>query len=136
MFAKSLHKKTKGDIAEMRIAADLLEKGWHVLFPYGENNRYDLVAEKSGKFIRVQVKYVTPKNGSLDVNCRSSNNWNVVSYTAKEIDYIGVFDSDSENIYYIPSGLMNKNLFKIRLKPSKNNQRKRINLSEDFSEIR
>ena len=136
MVLKSLHKKTKGDIAEMRIAADLLKRGWHVLFPYGENNRYDLVAEKNGKFLKVQVKYVTPKNGSLDVNCRSSNNWNVISYTAKEIDYIGVFDSIGGNIYYVPSSQMNKNLFKIRIEPSKNNQKKRVNCSENFSEIK
>jgi len=48
--------------------------GYKVLLPYGENSRYDMVAEKDNKFLRIQVKYTTPKNGVLEVNCRSSNN--------------------------------------------------------------
>jgi len=48
-----MHKKTKGEIAELAVAARLLEEGYKVLFPVGENSRYDLVAEKEGKFIRI-----------------------------------------------------------------------------------
>ncbi len=87
-----MHKKTKGSIAELAVAAHLMSDGWRVLLPYGENTRYDLVAEKDGKFMRVQVKYVTPKNGKLYVNCRSSNNWSVLPYTAQEIDLIAVYN--------------------------------------------
>jgi hypothetical protein len=56
-----LHKKNKGSLAELIVAAKMIESGWLVLIPYGENARYDLVGEKDGKFIRVQVKYTTPK---------------------------------------------------------------------------
>ena len=93
-----MHIKTKGYIAEMYVAACLIEDGWKVLMPVGENNRYDLVAERGGKFIRIQVKYVTPKGGALEVNCRSSNNWSVLHYTAEEIDVIAVFNSDNKSI--------------------------------------
>ena len=74
-----MHKKTKGSIAELAVAAELVKEGWHILVPYGENTRYDLVAEKDGRFVRIQVKYVTPKDGKLYVNCCSSNNWSVLS---------------------------------------------------------
>ena len=87
---EKLAKKTKGDTAELIIAAKFIENGWQVLFPFGENHRYDLVAEKGNKFLRVQVKYVTPKNGALEVSCRSSNNWSVIHYTSKDIDVIAV----------------------------------------------
>jgi Holliday junction resolvase len=43
-----MHTKTKGTIAEMAVVACLLEKGWKVLLPVGENQRYDLVAERGG----------------------------------------------------------------------------------------
>ncbi|MDP4000704.1 MAG: group I intron-associated PD-(D/E)XK endonuclease [bacterium] len=95
-----MHKKTKGNIAEMAVAGHLIEHGWHILLPLGENHRYDLVAEKAGKFVRIQVKYVTPKHRALDVNCRSSNNWSVLHYTAKEIEAIAVYDSKKQKYLF------------------------------------
>jgi len=47
---QNIHKKTKGSIAEMKVVAHLLEEGWNVLFPVGENTRYDVVAEKNNQF--------------------------------------------------------------------------------------
>ena len=44
----------------MAVAAHLLEKGWRALFPVGENNRYDLVAEKLVN-LSVFRLHVTPK---------------------------------------------------------------------------
>ena len=41
-----MHTKTKGKIAEMMVSAKLMALGWKVLLPFGENSRYDLVAEK------------------------------------------------------------------------------------------
>jgi hypothetical protein len=42
-----LQKKTKGDIAELAVAKKLIEDGWRILIPFGENHRYDLVGEKT-----------------------------------------------------------------------------------------
>ncbi len=130
-----MHKKTKGDIAELAVAARLLEEGYRVLFPISENSRYDLVGEKEGKFIRFQVKYVTPKKGVLDVNCRSSNNWSVLSYTAKEIDMISVYNANDKSIYFIPVSRINRNSFKLRLDSAKNNQKLNIHLASKFINI-
>ena len=116
----------------MAVAAYLIERNWHVLFPVGENHRYDLVAEKEAKFVRIQVKYVTPKNGVLDVNCRSSNNWSVLHYTSKEIDIIAVYNSQDKNIYFVPVKDINYSSFKIRLGTAKNNQKQKIHRAEDF----
>ena len=87
-----MHKKTKGAIAEAAVATHLLSHGWNVLFPFGENHRYDLVAERNSRFIKIQVKYVTPKNGGLEVNCKSSNNWSVNKYTARQVDFIAAYN--------------------------------------------
>ena len=131
-----MHIKTKGYIAEMYVAACLIEDGWKVLMPVGENNRYDLVAERGGKFIRIQVKYVTPKGGALEVNCRSSNNWSVLHYTAEEIDVIAVFNSDNKSIYYIPVSKINHSSFKLRIKSARNNQKTKVHLADDFIELK
>ena len=132
----NIAKKTKGDIAELAVSKRLIEEDWKILFPYGENHRYDLVAEKNNKFLRIQVKYSTPKNGVLEVNCRSSNNWSVLHYTSKDIDMIAVYNPKSEKVYFIPVSEINHSLIKLRIEPSKNNQKLKIHLAENFSELR
>jgi len=127
-----LHKKYKGDIAELVVAAKMVEMGWRVLFPYGENARYDLVGEQNGRFIRIQVKYTTPKNGVMDTNCRSSNNWSIIHYTPADIDFIAAYNPQDREVYFIPAHKINKSTFKLRLDEAKNNQKLKINMAKDF----
>ena len=52
------------------VAADLRRRGHRVLFPYGEDSDYDLVAERpDGRFERVQVKYTTSDGAVVVVRC-------------------------------------------------------------------
>jgi len=127
-----MHKKTKGSIAELIVASHLMEEGWNMLLPVGENNRYDLVGEKDGKFIRIQVKYVTPKNGVLEVNCRSSNNWSVLHYSEKDIDVLAVYDSVNKSVYVIPVSKINRSSLKLRVSATKNNQKAKVHFAQDF----
>ena len=130
-----MHKKTKGAIAELHVCADLMRRGWRVLLPYGENNRYDLVAEKDGRFIRVQVKYSTPKDGKMYVNCQSSNNWSVEPYTSDQIDVIAAFNPEGHRVYYVPSNKMRKTAMALRLEPTKNGQKKKVRYAKDFDKF-
>ena len=130
-----MHKKTKGTIAEMIVASRLLEEGWRVLFPSEEHCRYDLVPEKNGKFVRVQVKYVTPKNGALEINCRSSNNWSVLHYTPEEIDVLAAYNPSDRSVYFIPVKSINRSSLKLRLQTARNNQKSRIRMAKDFTEL-
>jgi hypothetical protein len=34
--------KQKGDLAELKVAADLVTQGWRILLPFGEDHDYDL----------------------------------------------------------------------------------------------
>lgn len=127
-----MHKKTKGAIAEFYVCADLMKQGWRVLLPYGENNRYDVVAEKEGRFVRIQVKYTTPKNGKMYVNCQSSNNWSVESYTSAQIDVIAAFNPRDHHVYYVPVGEICKTSMSLRLDPPKNGQKKKVRYAKNF----
>lgn len=113
----------------------MIEMGWRVLLPYGENARYDLVGEKDGKFIRIQVKYVTPKDGVMDANCRSSNNWSIIYYSAKDLDFIAAYNPKDREVYFIPASKINRSTFKLRLGRTKNNQKLRINMAKDFLKL-
>jgi Holliday junction resolvase len=48
--------KDKGNFAEAKVLTFLIKKGFNVSLPWSENSKYDLVAEKGGKFLRVQLK--------------------------------------------------------------------------------
>ena len=130
-----MHKKTKGSVAELAVATRLMKEGWRVSFPYGENARYDLVAEREGRFVRIQVKYTTPKAGVLTVNCCSSNNWSVLQYTPEEIDIVVVYNSHDERIYFVPVTQLPKGHMKLRLDPPKNNQRAKVRYATQFTEL-
>jgi hypothetical protein len=38
-----LNRKAKGDLAELKVAADLRSRGYRIAFPYGEDWDYDLI---------------------------------------------------------------------------------------------
>lgn len=40
--------KTKGDLAELMVAADLRQKGYKVALPFGEDWDYDLIFDRDG----------------------------------------------------------------------------------------
>ena len=130
-----MHTKLKGDIGELITAQELLRRGWHVAFPYGENLKYDLIIEKEGIIKRVQVKTVIPKNGVLHINCRSSNNWSVIHYSKDDFEVLAAVDLIANKVYFIPSEKIGKSLINIRIEPAKNYQKKGINLAEQFSSI-
>jgi hypothetical protein len=125
--------KQKGDLAEAFAVYELKRNGFNVLVPWGEDNRYDLVSEKDGIFKRIQVKYVSLKDGALQVSIRSSNNFNIIHYAAKDVDIIAACFLSQRKIYFIPlEGLKNRSLCKLRLSPTKNKQQKNIILASQF----
>lgn len=118
--------KLKGDIAEAFVTFLLKQKGFNVLIPWGEDNRYDIVSEKNGIFKRIQVKYVTPKNGVLDVALRSSNNYNIIHYSRKDVDIIAAY-SPEQKVYFVPLANIKKiRKCTLRLEPTKNKQKKKV----------
>ena len=93
------------------------------------------MAEKNGKFIRIQAKYVTPKEGKLYVNCQSSNNWSVLQYTSEEIDCIAVFDPIDSKVYYVPVSEIRRSAMTLRLNPPKNGQKCKVRYANQFDEF-
>jgi hypothetical protein len=49
--------KTKGDLAELKVAVDLVQRGYRVAIPFGEDSDFDLILIRDGQLERVQVKY-------------------------------------------------------------------------------
>lgn len=125
--------KQKGDTAEAFITYLLKKNGFNVLVPWGEDNRYDLVTEKNGVFKRIQVKYATPQDGVIEVRVRSCNNYNILHYSPKDIDVIAAYSPIENKVYFVPlSGIKNKSVCKLRLRPTKNKQKRFVVMASKY----
>lgn len=51
---RKLPTKQKGEIAEANVIAILLEKGYAISKPLGDNQPYDLVLDKDGLLLKIQ----------------------------------------------------------------------------------
>jgi predicted AAA+ superfamily ATPase len=131
--------KTKGDIAETFVLANLIKQGFTVSIPYGENSRYDLIIETKSGFKRIQIKYVSKrKNKNYHTlplrSVRSNRTRNkIVHYTDKDIDYIIGYCPDNNSCYVIPmKGLKIKHELHIWVnkKPKGKNQFKPLDVDQ------
>lgn len=50
--------KAIGNVGEARVLSELISLGIPVCLPFGDNERYDLVADFNGRLVRIQVKTV------------------------------------------------------------------------------
>ena len=94
---------TKGDISEAKIMARFLERGYIVLVPWGDNQRYDLALDLNGQLIRVQCKTGRLQNGCVVFPTRS------IQYkTRKSIHYkndaelFAAYSPDFDCVFLIP----------------------------------
>jgi PD-(D/E)XK endonuclease len=135
--------KQKGDLAELKVAADLVERGCSVSFPYGEDcdYDYDLIADFEGILHRVQVKYTESDGRVVGVRCRSHSLTNgrirrTKCYTAKTVDWIAAYDRTSNRCYYVPARELGigRSQLHLRLAPARNGQRSGIRDARDYIE--
>lgn len=123
--------KQKGDLAELKVATDLIDRGCRISIPYGEDCDYDLIADYHGRLHRVQVKYTRSDGRVIVIRCRSHSLTNgkvrvTKLYTASMVDWIAVYDCTTERCYYCPSrelGAAGRNILHLRLQPARNGQR-------------
>lgn len=85
-----MNTKDKGNIGEAIAIAEFVKRGIQVSIPFGDNARYDLIAEFNGKLNKIQVKYCNQKiteNNSISCPCASSTNHTTnKKYTTYEND--------------------------------------------------
>lgn len=129
-----LNPKQKGNLTELKCLSAFYELGYQCSIPYGENSRYDFIADIDGKLIRVQCKTSREVDvGVIEFPCRSSRS-NTHSnlqrrYTANEIDYFCTFWDGK--CYLIP--VTECSITKIlRFVPPKNGQKVGITYAKDY----
>lgn len=97
----------KGEIGELEVAADLLERGYEVFNPISQNCPYDLVAQNidTGEFYTIQVKFAQLKNGAIKTQFRRKRlgGKKDVRETNTEFDVGAVYCPQLEKCYYVPT---------------------------------
>lgn len=126
--------KQKGNLTELECITAFYKLGYQCSIPYGENSRYDFIADIDGKLIRVQCKTSREVDvGVIEFPCRSSRS-NTQSnlqrrYTADEIDYFCTFWNGQCYLVPISECSVTKVL---RFVAPKNNQKVGITYAKDY----
>jgi hypothetical protein len=122
-----------GDRSEARITAEFMDAGLYVLVPFGDRNRYDIVIDENGTFIRVQCKTARLMRDKF-VFKTESNNWNTgtrKSYKG-DIDVFAVFLRENKKVYIFNVKNVPKGYCSVRLTEDRSNHGKRFASEHEF----
>lgn len=126
--------KEIGDTAVAGVLASLLKKGWAILLPFGDSQRYDLVLDRNRQFFRIQCKNGRVRNGCIRFNS-SSTEW-YKGHRRKnyegQIDYFGVYCPELDKTYLVPVNVVGKTQGVLRINQTKNRQTKYVRWSYEY----
>lgn len=134
-----MNSKDKGNIGEAVVLAEFVKNNIQVAIPFGDNARYDLIADFHGKLNRIQIKYCNQKiteNGSIVCPCASSTNHTTNKhYTTyeNEVDYLCFYLAEWNEILIMSiEEIGSKKSINFRIEPPKNNQSINVNLVSQY----
>lgn len=133
-----MNSKDKGNIGEAIVLAEFTKRQIQVAIPFGDNARYDLIAEFNGKLNKIQVKYCgqITENNSFTCPCASSTNHTTNKHLTtydNDVDYMAFYITSIDKLLLVPiEQLVGKKTITFRLEPPKNGQKVGINLVDDY----
>jgi hypothetical protein len=127
----------KGAIAETAIVHEATKLGVDVFRPITEGGRYDLIFLVADELVRVQCKWAAMRGDVLSIECRSCrrgrDGFIRRMYTRREVDAIAAYSADLDRCYFLPiARVEGRPSIRLRIVPTRNNQRRRINWAGDF----
>lgn len=133
-----MNSKAIGNIGEAKALLEFLKFNIPVSIPWGDNQRYDMIAEFNGKLNKIQIKVCNcEENGSIICTCRSSYNHTTNKRLRKyenDVDYFVFYNQPRDIIALVPiNEIGNKATIHLRVVPSRNNQKANTKSFYDFS---
>jgi len=142
LFGPKSNKKALGERSQAIIIFKLLEAGYNVLTPYGDNTRYDLVIEDADRqFWRVQCKtgWIEDDGALIEFATASSYYHTRAGRTGYgrrdyrgQIEYFAVYCPEMKKVYLVPIDHVGTANAKLRLVPTKNKQEKNVRWAKDY----
>ena len=129
-----LSSKQKGNLTELQCIAATCACGCQVSIPYGDNAKYDFIADVDGRLIKIQVKTSSPKGAeafkfscrTTHVNCAGVKN---ERYSKSDVDYFATYYAGKTYLVPIDECSVEKTL---RFTYPPNGQKQYITLAYDY----
>lgn len=131
----STHPVDVGLRTEAHNVSELVQRGYSVLFPLGVNQRYDLVLEIAGAFIRVQCKTGHIRGGFVEystVSVRSNTTEVITRGYQDEIEMFLVYCPATDQIYAVPIEEAPRSKGYLRIEATKNGQERHVRWARDY----
>lgn len=127
---------TRGDLAEIELAAALMRTGRRVLRPLSNGLRYDLLIDNDdGTYTRVQCKSGVLKNGGVlfRVYSVSGHRTKAVPYHG-QVDAFGIYCAQTGAAYLVPmADIAGCNaMVCLRVFPARNSQTRGVHFAQDY----
>lgn len=126
--------KAVGDTSEAAVLTALVRNGYSVSIPFGENQRYDLIADDGARLHRVQVKTGRLRGAVIIFACSSTHahrNGTTRSYRG-EVEFLAVYCPQNGKVYLLPEQEMTVSTAHLRLSRPLNNMAKSIRWASEF----
>jgi len=95
----------RGDVTEATVLAELKQRGIGVSIPFGDNERYDIVATAPDeRMLRIQIKTGRKHDGYIEFHGKSqhtNSGGNTYSTYEGDVDYFVVYVPDTDSLYLI-----------------------------------
>jgi hypothetical protein len=115
--------------------SELIKRGYGVLVPVGVNQRYDLVIDQGGRFLRVQCKTGRLRRGAIEFRAqsiRSNTRVTQIRGYKGEVDLFAVYCPDTDGVYVIPVDEVPNTGMYLRVDPPCNCQNKHVRWARDY----
>ena len=132
--------KIKGNLTEMECMTAFMELGHSVSIPFGEDSRYDFIADINDKLYKIQCKTCSEivddsnivtaiKFKTVRQSGSKAVNWSRTKYQENEIDFFAT--SYQKKCYLVPLKECS-DMKTLRILPPKNGQIKGISFLKDY----
>lgn len=132
--------KKKGNLTELQCITAFMQEGYQVSIPFGEDSRYDFIADVDNKLLKIQCKtcheILDDEESVIAIHFKcvrqtgsAASKWARVKYETNEIDYFATFYQGK--CYLVPLKECS-NEKTLRIKPPKNNQKVGISFLKDY----
>jgi hypothetical protein len=124
---------TSGNAAEAAVLAELIQREFRVLVPFGDGHPYDLVIDLGNPgYLRVQCKTARPKGGCLVFNARTTDHGRGRQSYFGLADLFGVYFPPERTVYLVPVDAIPGFEGRFRLEPTRNNQKRFVRFAAEY----
>ena len=133
IYIVPMARRGSGNEGESAVLAALARGGFRVLIPFGEGHPYDLAIDLGAPgILRVQCKTAWRVGGCLVFNTLSTDHGRGPQSYVGHAELFGVYFRPTAAVYLLPIDAVAATEGRLRLEPTRNNQKLRIRFAAEY----